>query len=122
MTRKSRRELERTLDDLEDEEDPDHPERHRQTVAEARDRWERDDYEGTYRRVLDVYALAYADDPDTRGEAWATVMSVAWDLMMGDEPEIGDLNQLPVPTDAVEDALEAWGESAEFDVDRFTRS
>lgn len=139
MTRtgKSPRELESVVEDLEAETPTDDggEERTAEYIAEARARWEADEYEsGSIDQLVDAYTLAFADDesrdipPILGALSQVSTLDVggygSWkpltDLAPYDEPpEPPSLP--PVPTEEVADALEEFGVARGIDVPALRR-
>lgn len=141
-TPRSFRELEREIEDLEhgtSTSDPDPEEYEAEQLAEARERWDADEYDyGSWQKVLDAHTLAFTADPDARPEpewsaslnALATVMIdldvggyLAWkpisDLPYDEPPAAPTLP--PVPNGDVADALGEYGQARGVDVPELRR-
>lgn len=118
MTRKSPREIEHDIRDLGGGRRPGRPpgdpsERYARYQADARQRWDADDYPGPddggpLLRLWDAYALAYDD-----AREWARVRSETISTLIAEDPRPehvppapdGYDGALPVPTDDVRDAI-----------------
>jgi len=125
VTRKSKREIERAVDDLDGGDSPaDTAIRYKEFRTEARLRWNNDDYDGIgepVQRLWDAYGIAY-DDP----RAWLGVRNEIQRILVSDDPRPshsrdapeGFDGELPVPTDRVAGAIESFEAAYEVHIRR----